>query len=141
MKAITNKEGTILTLDNDGEHDIIKISKQCSSEQRAWLLSQFAQDEDMDNALQKMAELMRRKNPKIQIVEIQDEITFEQFWEAYNYKVGNKKRVMRRWQAMPLPERAKAIQHIRKYNFYLAHHPNIERKYPETYLNAEEWNN
>ena len=142
MKAITNGEGTtIVSLSNNGEEYVISISNLASAEQRAWLLGQLATGENMEESLQNMAALMRKKNPKIKLVEVDRDIPFTEFWESYGYKVGKKAAVERRWAAMPAAERTKAAQYIKKYNYFLAEHPAIERKYPLTYLNAEECNN
>lgn len=81
------------------------------------------------------------KDSTAYIEEIAEDLSFERFWEEYNHKVGKKDRVRKKWEAMPDEEKAKALKYIKKYNFFLAERPHMERKYPETYLNCQEWNN
>lgn len=68
------------------------------------------------------------------------EITFERFWERYNDKINSSKKKTRRvWDAMPKSEQTKAFFYISKYIASLPH--GTRKKYAETYLNAELWNN
>ena len=88
-----------------------------------------------------LVEFIQKKDSTAIIEEIAENLSFERFWEEYNHKVGKKAQVQKKWESMPDTEKAKALKHIKKYNFFLAERPNIERKYPQTYLNAQEWNN
>lgn len=85
-------------------------------------------------------------NPKVydnllKIEPVSQDLGFDTFWKSYAYKVGNKKRAQRLWEAMTDPERAKAIAAIRKYKLYLASKPNMEQAYPETWLSQRRWEN
>lgn len=74
------------------------------------------------------------------LTEITEEITFDRFWNRYNDKArSSKKRTQRIWNRMSKAQQRKAYQHIQKYELTLK--PGIDRKYAETYLNAELWNN
>ena len=74
------------------------------------------------------------------VTEIIQNITFEIFWERYNDKISSsKKKSAARWNKMPAAEQAKAYRYIGR---YLASIPaGTRKKYAETYLNAELWNN
>lgn len=75
---------------------------------------------------------------KVKLVE--EELTFEAFYDAYANKVSKKATAEKIWNKMPNPERAKAIKYIQVYDQRLRQ-TSINKKYPETYLNAQEWNN
>lgn len=77
----------------------------------------------------------------IKVSEIMPDLSFDNFYNTYNYKKGKKSSVQRTWESMEDTEQAKALAYIKKYNFYLAQHPNVQKKYPQSYLNAQEWNN
>lgn len=66
--------------------------------------------------------------------------SFTAFWDLYNHKVGDKKKVQKYWNTMPEEERIKAIHHINRY-FHSRLDSKIEKMYPSTYLHREEWNN
>lgn len=66
--------------------------------------------------------------------------SFAGFWNAYNYKVGNKTRVAKKWQELPQEDRLLAIGFIRRYRNW-CDRKKIEYCYPETYLNQRRWEN
>lgn len=68
-------------------------------------------------------------------------LSFNDFWNAYAYKVGNKSRAEKLWNILSEPERAAALLAIRKYDGYLAGRPKMEKAYPETWLNQRRWEN
>lgn len=70
-----------------------------------------------------------------------EEITFENFWEQYNYKVGNKKRAHIYWNKMNDSERLKALYHIKRYDRALKLTPHVQKLYPDSYLSQARWNN
>jgi hypothetical protein len=72
---------------------------------------------------------------------IQDDTTFPGFWNAYNYKVGNKKRAEKLWTLLNEQEKLLALSSIRKYDRYLAQRPKMEKAYPETWLAQRRWEN
>lgn len=88
-----------------------------------------------------LLEMLLTKDQSAYLEEISPDLSFERFWETYDHKVGKKARVKKKWDSMPPEERVKALKHLKKYSYFLAQNPTIAKKYPETYLNAEEWNN
>ena len=77
----------------------------------------------------------------VKITEIKaDPVTFEQFWNRYDDKLNSsKKKAETRWDRMKVADREKAYRHI---GFYFANIPHgTRKKYAETYLNSEIWNN
>ena len=67
-------------------------------------------------------------------------IDFEQFWDRYDDKINSsKKKAKAKWEKMPVDERTKAFYFIGKY--FASIPAGTRKKYAETYLNAELWNN
>jgi hypothetical protein len=151
MKAITDNEGlTIVSIDHEYKDTYtITIAKACATEQVAWLLNQLGKDlgnNSIDDNLMSIFDLInlqRKKKglPKMQLVEVLRDIPFEEFWDEYGYKKGDKARVKRIWDAMKAEEKTKALLYIKKYKFFLAQNPTIQPRFPQTYLNSAEWNN
>ena len=74
------------------------------------------------------------------ITEIISEITFDMFWNKYDDKLSSsKKRARAKWFKMNSAEQVKAYNYIQKY--FRTLEGGIRKKYAETYLNAETWNN
>ena len=65
---------------------------------------------------------------------------FERFWGLYDYKVGNKARVAKKWNALPEGERILALAAIPRYRRF-AEQKKIDRVYPETYIDQRRWEN
>lgn len=68
------------------------------------------------------------------------EVSFEMFWNKYDEKIrSSKKRSEKIWARLSKSDQLKAYNFISKYNNSIS--PGVARKYAETYLNAELWNN
>lgn len=65
------------------------------------------------------------------------DLSFNAFWEAYDYKVGDKQRAYKLWTALGEADRTLALRAIPKYNVFLKLKPNQDRLYPETFLKQE----
>ncbi len=77
--------------------------------------------------------------PNTTVVEMADNITFEMLWNKYNDKIrSSKKRSEKLWQKLSVDDRVKAFYYIDVYN---KNRGNAEKKYCNTYLNDELWNN
>ena len=81
------------------------------------------------------------KSKGVAVSEVLTDLSFENFWNIYDNKKGKKVRVERIWKDMSDVEKSKALDYIKKYNYYLAINAGIQKKYPQTYLNCAEWNN
>ena len=67
-------------------------------------------------------------------------IDFDMFWNKYDDKISSsKRRAKAKWDKMSEAERAKAYHYIGKY--FCSIPGGTRKKYAETYLNAELWNN
>jgi len=80
------------------------------------------------------------KSPTARLEEIVVTVTFDMFWLKYNEKIrSSKKKAERVWNRLPEIDREKAFKYIQKYEMSLL--PGTAKKYAETYLGAELWNN
>lgn len=63
---------------------------------------------------------------------------FEEFWNDYDKKVGEKEKLSRKWEKVSIKDRKAIKEYIPKYK---AHQPDKKfRKNPETFLNNKGWN-
>jgi hypothetical protein len=80
------------------------------------------------------------KSPTAVFTEIDQQVSFEQFWNRYDEKIrSSRKRAEKVWKRLSKTDRLKAYRFITKYEQTL--YPGTAKKYAETYLNAEMWNN
>ena len=107
---------------------------EMSPTQQEWLLKKLPKE------LSEVEHLL--KNAKsaefTQIVE--GSVTFEMFWDKYNYKaLSSKKKARDKWLKLNESDRQKAYNYINKYKSNINY--GTAPKYAETYLNHEQWNN
>ena len=101
--------------------------------QQLWLLRRLPRD------LAEMQALLH-DHPAITFQEIKQEVNFDLFWNRYDDKItSSKKRALKAWDKLTPVNQIRAFNHIRKYEMSLP--PGTRKKYAETYLNAELWNN
>lgn len=65
-------------------------------------------------------------------------IPFEDFWNLYDKKVGEKEKLSRKWASLKNGDREAAMKHIPGYK--IAQPDKTYRKNPSTYLNNKSWN-
>ena len=65
-------------------------------------------------------------------------ISFEDFWNLYDKKVGDRQKLIKKWGNLKDEERELAVKHISKYK--IAQPDKKFRKDPQTYLNNKSWN-
>lgn len=83
--------------------------------------------------------LKKAKQSKLQLLPTEP-ITFDLFWNKYNEKLrSSKKKSLKIWDKLSPNERSKAFLFINTYDRSINN--GIAKKYCETYLNAELWNN
>lgn len=105
-------------------------------------LSEKAQIWFLKHQPRDLAELqeMIQKQENLKITEVPLIVTFQMFWEKYDDKVTSSKiRTAKLWNKMTEENQAKAFLHIDKYLRKLPY--GTRKKYAETYLNAQLWNN
>ncbi|MBN1250671.1 MAG: hypothetical protein JXA16_00950 [Bacteroidales bacterium] len=78
------------------------------------------------------------KKGKLQ--EITD-LSFDNFWVEYNFKVGNKQMAEKLWYKLSEAERINILEHLPKYRYYLKTHQGLMQAYASTFLNQRRWEN
>ena len=101
--------------------------------QRAWLLRNIPIH---INDLEQLG----KKSKTITLTQVKQNVSFDDFWRRYDHKtVSSKKKALTAWQRMSEAEQIKAYNYIPR---YLQNLPTgISKKYAETYLNSQLWNN
>jgi hypothetical protein len=77
----------------------------------------------------------------LEVIEETPNIPFSTFWDAYGLKIGRKERCEKLWKLMTDVEKNLAFNGIKKYNDWLTRNANIQKLYPETFLNQRRWEN
>jgi hypothetical protein len=104
-----------------------------SIEQQIWFLQRLPANV---NALG----IFKKYNDSMTVTEVSQDVTFEMFWNRYDDKINSsKKKTKVKWNKMPAAEQVKAFRYISRY--FAAIPSGTRKKYAETYLNAELWNN
>jgi len=81
------------------------------------------------------------KSRKMAVVEVQADLSFEAFWNAYNYKDGgSKKKAQAIWGRLSETNKAAAMASLPKYEQFLKR-SQTAKAFATTYLNQERWNN
>jgi hypothetical protein len=123
-----NQEGILL------QYDITQA--QINEEQLKWFTTRLPRTYD---ELLEVLKKTKDKDGKLQLLPTEI-ITFDLFWNKYDEKVRSSRKKSRKiWDKLSPNERSKAFLFINTYNRSIAH--GIGKKYCETYLNAELWNN
>jgi len=74
---------------------------------------------------------------KSKVKESKTNIGFEKFWDLYNYKVGSKNKVLKKWESLNELDRGMIMEHL---PHYIKSTPDKQfRKHPATYLNNQGW--
>lgn len=105
-----------------------------NEEQRVWLLKRLPRH------LEEVKEVLAKsKHAKLVKQQVKG-VTFEMFWDKYDYKSRSSKKVARtRWKRLSQNDRDRAYAYIPVYLRSIP--PGIAMKYAETYLSQELWNN
>lgn len=118
------KEGTLVYFDGSSIKDLSAVT---------WLL------ERLPITLEELKTIVAKC--KYECVEVPEDLSFNRFWETYNYKIGNKKRAEQLWKALTDEEKIQVLLAIPKYDRWLKTKNGIEKLYPETFLNQRRFEN
>jgi hypothetical protein len=83
---------------------------------------------------------MVRQSKTFKVIEVPEDISFDNFWNKYAYKVGNKTKCQKLFNALPDEKKALAISKILAYRKYVEN-TGIAMVYPERYLSQERYEN
>ena len=112
------------------------IAADLSQEQHTWILQK------LPLTVAEMEEKIKRIS-SFKVVEVLLSVTFDMFWDTYNDKIrSSKKKSLKIWDKLTPTDQVKAHTYIHTYiHTYNRHRGNAEKKYAETYLGSELWNN
>lgn len=77
----------------------------------------------------------------IKVTEIAPDLSFTAFWDAFDYKMGNKSRAEAAWHKMGTEDRNACILSIKRYKTWKKLNPSIGHIYAETFLSQRRWEN
>ena len=80
-------------------------------------------------------------DPVVKYRLIESDLSFDRFWNAFDNKVGKKKRAEALWKVMKESEKIKCFEVIPRYDYWLAAKATINKLYPETFLSQRRWEN
>ena len=100
-----------------------------------WLRSQITESQMLTN-VDDTTQLVRFRAEAIA-----PDITFDSFWNAYGYKVGNRKRAEKEWSRLNPEDRVRCLQGVKRYSMWIAQRRNQDKLYPETFLSQSRWEN
>jgi hypothetical protein len=95
----------------------------------------------LKNMPREIQELDKLKSANVTLTEMNAEVpTFDMFWKRYDDRVNSsKKRAKQKWNKMTPADQGRAYTFIPKYFMNIP--AGTRKKFAETYLNAELWNN
>lgn len=136
-KITSEKIAGEITVVYDDRRELAKLDMsgaEMTIQQKNWLMANQPNTEDKLFDMQQKSKWMK--------IDLMPEsiITFEMFWQRYDDKINSsKKRAKLKWEKMKESERIKAFNYVGRY--FASIPQGTRKKYAETYLNAELWNN
>lgn len=112
------------------------IAINTMTELRAYLFGNIGDNEQLEDCVVSVLEAKGykvKRPPK----DVADEYTFENAWELYDKKVGNKTDLKRRWNSLNKKDRKAATEYIPSY--VLSQPDKKYRKNFQTFLNQRGW--
>ena len=80
------------------------------------------------------------KGNESKVVPLVEDYSFDEFWDAFAHKVGNKGKAEKLWEKLTPAEQTNIMAFIPSYLRYVSF-KKIEQTYPETFLNQRRWEN
>ena len=117
---------------NTGRLEVLRIEAELDANQLKWVGSNIPWNESgIDQFVDSTKKLIFSLTDR--------EVTFDMFWNTYNDKSrSSKKKTIAVWNKLSQADQVKAYCYI---PLYIKSIGNLGKKYAETYLNAELWNN
>lgn len=85
-----------------------------------------------------------KKSPTMRVIEMQPDLSFENFWNTYGRfygsKVGDKTKCKKHWDKLSDADKTKALQNIQRYKQF-CDTKGIDMVYAERYLSQDRFNN
>ena len=128
----------------------IEIEREIESETENFLADESADFENQEEEIPHLAyssrtliaEENKKKVPgepdKIETVKAELWPSFNDFWETYDKKRGDKEKLKKKWESLKQSDKEKILEYIPQYK--LAQPDKNFRKDPQTFLNNKSWN-
>jgi len=91
------------------------------------------QKKPLEDEYEKEGEYKKEKEVEIEIYP-----NFDDFWDEYDKKVGDKSKIKKKWDELPYNEKEKIMNYVPHYK--LSSPDKKFRKNPETFFNNKSWN-
>lgn len=102
-------------------------------EQQEWLLMRLPKTLEGIKVI-----LSQSKGAKL--TEVTKEVNFDMFWDRYDEKLlSSRKKALQIWEKMSARNRQAAYNYV--YNYFASLPQGVRKKYAETYLRSEIWDN
>jgi hypothetical protein len=105
------------------------------TEARSWLLTQIPRQQEQ------LMEFLGKYAARLKGEMIPADLSFNAFWNLYDYKVGKKDKTVQLWTALTEAERTACLRAIPRYRQWLSQRPSMERLYPQIFLHQRRWEN
>lgn len=124
----------VLEYDDEGRLLRLDIRAKLTDGQRSWFVN------NLPPSLAKLQALLKSSGSRSRLEEVTFEPRFDDFWIKYDDRTtSSRKRSLAKWNRMSKMDQLKAYRYI---NRYFAEIPyGTRKKFAETYLNSELWNN
>lgn len=119
--------------DEEGYLIDFSIKAELTKDQHYWLLIKMPIKED-----EIQGKLGSVKNTRLEL--IPPDLSFEAFWQEYNYKTGNKSRSEKLWNELSDDDKIKVFNHMPRYRYHMKT-TGIQQAYPETFLSQRRFEN
>lgn len=128
--------GEMLVTYNE-EGDLIKweLNADLTPIQRHW----FATHAPLNMSM--LTEIVGFTEMTMTEVTVTPDLTFAYFWDAFNNKVGDKRRAEKLWNKLSDGEKMAAISAIPRYYRYLSVNTYLSPTHPATWLHQRRWEN
>lgn len=83
---------------------------------------------------------MTQPGNTIKVTEIAPDLSFQAFWDLYDYKVGNRSRAEAVWKKLSTADKNACMLGVRRYKNWLKTQ-SIGHAYAETFLSQRRWEN
>lgn len=116
----------ILHYNPDGCLIFFEYNAEMTEQQQLWFYNNFP-------TTYSRLEQIIFKSKTVILKPIQLDLSFQNFWDTYDYKIGHKSRAEKLWNAAKEVEKVMVFENLPAYNYYL-NIKKIEKLYPETFL-------
>lgn len=123
-------EGSVtFKYDESGYLVSYEYNAEMSEDMRVYMLRRLPLTEDS-------FQYMIRDSKSAKVEEVPEDLSFDAFWNAYNFK-HNRKRCEPLWKKMSMEDKMLCLKSIVAYNRYLKRNSWLNKKHPDGYLSNQ----